>query len=192
MLYLIASSALLWFGSAVWVRLAADGWWTADWRNIVTMVLVLTAVPVICSWLAAEVVNLVFPRRILDRRVPRRKGPIIAGLAAGILGVALAAVLLSLLDGFTSDAVITGVSAALGMALVLLLTRRVGPRWACPHCGYDLRGITVKAGGKCPECGAGVMEPVDPTPEKPAQSTAHAANRELDVAQTVELSTTGG
>jgi hypothetical protein len=121
---------------------------------------VIVVVPLACAWGAAELVNLMSPRRLLDRRLSgRRLARGAAGAIAGTLSAASAAALLPLVDSYVGDPVVTGGAAAIGGAAVLLLLVRLRPGH-CIHCGYDLRngpGPGRSGAGVCPECGASAV-----------------------------------
>lgn len=117
-------------------------------------------VPSVVTWAVLEMINLVSPRRLLDRRVRRPWARVVDGAIAGTLGACIGAVSLALLDWSVPDAVLTASSAAVATAITALPLRRVR-RAECVHCGYDLSGMRVAPGRSdacaCPECGRTLM-----------------------------------
>ncbi len=114
------------------------------------------AIPIICAWIAAELVNFVLPKRVLTRFASTRPRRVVAGLFAGGIGAGGAVVAMAYAPEPVPEAVVTGAAGAVGsLVIVLLLPRvRVG---RCRRCDYDFAGITPAAAGKCPECGLDVM-----------------------------------
>lgn len=122
-----------------------------------TVALNVLALPVLATWLAAELVDAAFHKRLFDRRVRRPLRCAAAGACAGLLGVLLATLMLVLLDRALPDALLTGIAAAASTAIVLTpLPRRRSA--ACPRCGYDLSGATPASGGVCTECGFALID----------------------------------
>lgn len=126
---------------------------------LITAILSVLVVPTMATWLAAELVNGAFRKRILDTRVRRRASCFGAGLGAGVLGVLLGTLMLILLDRTLPDAVLFGLGAAASTAIVLtpLPRQRL---FACPNCGYDVSGASPASGGICTECGFALLSGV--------------------------------
>lgn len=114
------------------------------------------AIPIICAWLAAELVNFILPKRVLMRHASTKPRRLVAGLFAGGIGAGAAVVAMAYAPETLPEAVVTGAAGALGSLLIVLLLPRVH-KGRCRRCDYDLAGITPAAAGKCPECGLDLM-----------------------------------
>lgn len=153
MLYFAAAHALVWLIAAVAMLGATWSQFQYDpgqaWIVLGTMAGAASA----AGWLAAESVQALWPRRILDRRV--RRWWMLGGMGAlaGCIGVVLMAGSLIALQEAVPDLLVTGACGALGAGLMLATTSRVR-RGTCIHCGYDQSAATPAGGGKCAECGA--------------------------------------
>jgi len=109
-------------------------------------------VPAASGWAGVEIALLVLRRRLLE---PGRTRPIwraACGAAAGLLGVMAAVVLAAMERPNWPDYVRTAATAFPAAALAASIGKR-RRLWACGKCGYDLRGLTSAAHGRCPECG---------------------------------------
>jgi hypothetical protein len=125
-------------------------------RLMVSVALSAWLAPTLATWLMAEAVHAISPRRPLHRRISMPIRRLALGSAAGLLGSVVGVLGMAGLDRTEiPDAAITGLAAALATAVVLLPTSRVR-RGACLHCGYSFEGATPAAGGVCVECGASV------------------------------------
>lgn len=117
--------------------------------------------PTIATWLAAELLGLIRPPRLLDARVHRPAARLATGFGAGVLGVIAGTLSLIFLDRALPDAVLMSAAAAASASAVLLVQARQRP-FACPGCAYDLSGASPASGGKCPECGYDFFGPALP------------------------------
>jgi hypothetical protein len=155
-------------------------------QDIVVLIARTVLAPGLAAWCAAELINMLRPLRLFDRRIRKKRYQIMAGLGAGILGAASASILLAIAVGRVHELVVLGGCGLLISAIVLLPMRRVRAGH-CIHCSYDLRaqpGPGSPGSGICPECGAATWEArkasrkaasplVEPPPA--AQPNAHAA-----------------
>lgn len=120
----------------------------------------LLGLPALGTWLTVEALHSLSPRRTFDQASPPTLALLFLGALSGVLGVGL-------MIGLMALEVVTGVeigwlvpfgaSALASLAVTLWLTRiRPG---SCRRCGYDLRGVGLRAETptRCPECGLGVM-----------------------------------
>jgi hypothetical protein len=127
----------------------------------ITVGLTVLALPALTTWLTAELVDAAFHKRLFDSRAPRTAPAAAAGIATGLLGVLLSALMLVLLDRTFPDALLFAAAAAASTAIVLTpLPRRRAH--TCPRCAYDLSGASPASGGACTECGYMMMD-ADPT-----------------------------
>jgi FtsH-binding integral membrane protein len=109
--------------------------------------------PTLAVWLAAEGLQLVWPRRALDRRISMPVKRIGLGVAAGVVGTVLGVLGMAALDRtVVPDAALMGVAGAVAALVVLVPTER-SRRGVCVYCGYSQVGATPGAGGVCVECG---------------------------------------
>lgn len=127
---------------------------------LVALVLVSWALPIGAGWAAAETVRLVRGSRLRTFNAAHSwwLARLVRGMVAGVIGVGLSLAALVYIDQPPNDAAIVGLGGAAGTIAVLIFGRRI-PRGACVGCGYDLRGLTPAAGGRCPECGLSVPAP---------------------------------
>ncbi len=141
-------------GAALWLEPSLLRWYRQE--DIALLIARTVLAPGFAAWAMAELVNVVRPLRLFDRRIRKWTHLFIAGTFAGVLGAVIAAFGLALGDGEVHELVILGACGALGTLLVLLPFRRVRAG-QCIHCSYDLRaqpGPGSPGAGVCPECGA--------------------------------------
>lgn len=113
-------------------------------------VLLAAVLPLVASWLVADVLDRLRPRLAFDPRTPRPLTTTIAGLATGASGVVLGAALITFLEPWVHEGVLLAAGGALAPMPVVLLMARRRRRDTCLGCGYDLSASS----GQCPECGA--------------------------------------
>src|SRR5262245_49032450 len=82
-------------------------------RLAASVMLSTLLVPALATWSVLEGINLLSPRRLLDRRVRRPAARLIGGAIAGTLGTCLAALSLALFDWSIPDGALTAAGAAL-------------------------------------------------------------------------------
>jgi hypothetical protein len=151
MLSVVVVYAALFATMGIMERESLRGVENQTWR---ALALSLFCVPVLITWLSAELVNVISPRTVFHRGTRRTRSRLFAGLVAGGLGVGISVFSLTLLVEYADDTVLIGASAASGATLVLLPLRKVREGRCC-QCDYDLSG---NAGSSvCPECGRDVM-----------------------------------
>ena len=113
-------------------------------------------VPVAAGWVGAELAGLLFRRRLLEpgRSSSMRRG--LRGLIAGVVGTIAGMVLVCVCRVAWEDYWTMAETAAPASAVVSVIGRcvRLG---VCGTCGYDLRGLTIAAAGRCPECGETIL-----------------------------------
>ncbi|MCC5830396.1 MAG: hypothetical protein JJU36_13205 [Phycisphaeraceae bacterium] len=162
-----------------------DGWaWHAETRRALSIVLAATLFAGACKWLLWARTNDATLPRINRTFVNIRL--VLIGLAAltafaGALGSGLAGV-----HGWHAEAPLTFTSGVLvwvpawvvHLWLALRLARRpddLSSLRLCMRCGYDLSGLRMDVGGRCPECG--FVPPAAPSrPSGPeAQSSRDAS-----------------
>lgn len=169
MIPFLAGFAVPYLALYAWGLAAAATWFREDPSMQRVFILVTVVIPIACGWGAAELVNLIRPRHLLDRRLKGRTlTRLLIGMIAGVIGAFATAVLLPLVDRFVPDAVLTGSAGVIAAGFIVLLLPRVRPGH-CIHCGYDLRsgpGPGRPGAGLCPECGAAAI---------PQRRYAHAA-----------------
>jgi hypothetical protein len=126
-----------------------------------TLVALIVLLPTACAAASAQFVAFISPRRQFDRRMRGGFFPrALAGFFGGVIATITIGALLIVADSFVSDALLTCAAGALAGSLAVLPLSRV-KRGACFHCGYDLSaqpGPGQPGFGRCPECGAGVVE----------------------------------
>lgn len=142
------------YAAACVVALVSDQAVRPDNPWVLTLLLVVWAVPVGAGWAAAEIVKIVRGRRLRVFHAAHSwwLSRLVRGMAAGLLGVASSLAAFTFIDRPLGDAVVMGGCSAISVAAMLIAGRRI-PAWACAGCGYDLRGLTSAAEGRCPECG---------------------------------------
>lgn len=120
----------------------------------IELVCVICILPTLAGWSAAEAARLIRGRRLRIWHAAHSwwLSRLIRGLIAGIVGIAATLAVMVFVDRPPSDVLVVMTAAACSSAVMLLIGRRV-PTWACLGCGYDLRGLTGSARGRCPECG---------------------------------------
>lgn len=106
--------------------------------------------PPLAAWLTVELINLVTPRRLFDRRTVAPVRRAVLGVMGGVIGFVLAVAFLPILEPFMPDWGVLSASSAVGMMLPAVLLPRVH-RGHCVHCDYDL--TTLPSMEQCPECG---------------------------------------
>lgn len=145
--YAAVFAALYGFGfwhDAAWLQHDAA---SASW-----LFLLVVALPVTAAWVAAEGVHVITPRRMFDHRTPGLARRILLGVVCAGIAASSTALLLPVADRFVPESAVMALCAAVCTALPLLFAARLRPG-CCVRCGYDLRGLTSEARGRCPECG---------------------------------------
>lgn len=153
LVYSIAAGIVLYFDEAVRIN---NPW-------VLSFILSAAVVPFAASWASAELINLLFRRGMLD---PGRSHPMwrfTRGLCAGLLGIITILAFKAVAQINWEDWYTTAAAAAPWSALFALIGRRARSAHLCATCGYDLRGLTTAANGRCPECGQHASSPVPPT-----------------------------
>lgn len=148
-LFLLAAS-VVYIALAVWSQLDTREWAPPNPWLIWPLVF---GVPVCVTWITAEAVHALRPRRLLHARVSAPYARLLAGFVTGALGGALVALSLVYLGDTLPDWLTMCSGAAVSTLLVLAPWPRVRPG-RCVHCGYDFSANTVRSGGLCAECGA--------------------------------------
>lgn len=152
-MFAFVAAVILVYTSACAALLATEGAVRADNPFVLSLVLVVWAAPIGAAWLTAELLApLLRHRRVLNPAFSWWLPRFVRGLVAGLAGAAGAVAFRAWFDGTSYDSMITAGAAAMGTAMVLCTSRRIRPG-GCVSCGYDLRGLTEAAGGRCPECG---------------------------------------
>lgn len=120
---------------------------------VLSFVLSGLMVPLAAGWAGAELGALVFRRRTLEpgRSAAWRRA--VRGGIAGSVGTLGAMTLLTVVGLEWDDYYIMALASGPASLVVSVIGRRGAKRGVCGACGYDLRGLTAAAGGKCPECG---------------------------------------
>ncbi len=106
--------------------------------------------PPLAAWVTAEVVNLLSPRRLFDRRTiaPIRRASL--GITSSVIGFILAVLFLPIVENNMPDWATLAAASALGTMIPMVLLPRTR-KGHCVHCDYDLR--TLPSMERCPECG---------------------------------------
>ena len=131
--------------------------WYGD-GDIALLVARTILAPALAAWIAVELVNIVRPLRLFDRRISHLVRRAAAGVAAGVLGALGATAAFVYTEGLVHEVVTLASAGAAGSVLVLALMRRIR-RGECIYCRYDQRDQPApgRSGwGICPECGAAV------------------------------------
>lgn len=158
----MAFAALM--GACVWLE--PELRWCSR-ESLVLLVARTVLAPGLAAWIVAELVHLVRPLRLFDRRVRKFSRALLAGLMGGILGATVASLGLAIGVHSTHELVIVSVCGALGAGAALLPVRRIRAGF-CIHCGYDLSaqpGPGSAGSGMCPECGALAWQGTGPRQE---------------------------
>src|SRR5690349_7277681 len=82
-------------------RVAPEALWDVRW------VLIVLLVPVMGAWLGAELVHWLTPRRLLDRRAPRRVRQVVHGGASAVIGAVIVVALVPVAPEAVPDPVQT-------------------------------------------------------------------------------------
>lgn len=160
-MFAFIAAIVLVYSSACAAVIATEDAVRPDNPFVLSLVLMVWASPVGAAWLTAELLApLLSGRRVLNPAHSWWLPRFIRGLIAGGIGVAMAVLFRGWFDGASYDWAIMAGTASVGTALALLVTRRIRED-ACQSCGYDLRGLTDAAGGRCPECGTPAVVAVD-------------------------------
>lgn len=153
MLWFVSAHALVWCFACIAMLIATWSQFRFDPGQAWVVLGTMAGAAATAGWLAAEGVQFLWPRRVLDPRVRRWWFAGALGAGAGLLGVILMAGSLIALQEAVPDLWVTTLAGALSAGLTLATTERVR-RGACIHCGYDQSAATPAGGGICPECGA--------------------------------------
>ena len=125
-----------------------------DASAVLTLPVLLVALPVLVSWIVAECLHHLRPRRLFIG-ARRGSGVLVAcGVATALFAFTLAALGLAFLDSMVADGVIICAAFAVATVPALCVLRRHRPG-RCVYCGYDLRGTSLRSA--CTECGAELM-----------------------------------
>jgi hypothetical protein len=141
--YALAAGVVLYLDEAVRIN---NPW-------VLSFLLSAAVVPIAASWAGAELIGLVFRRGILDPGRSSATRRAIRGVLAALLGILTALVLISIAEVKWEDWWTMAAASAPWSALFALFGKRARSAHLCGACGYDLRGLTSAAGGRCPECG---------------------------------------
>ena len=164
---LLAGFAAVFAGLLGWGIGAGYGWLQYESQSIPRLIAAILLAPTLAAWAGAELVNMLSPRRLFDRRRNTRLSRLALGVAAALVSAAAGAAALPLVDRQAPDAAVFGASGFLVMAAFVLGCSRVRAG-RCIHCGYDLRRSPAPGqpgAGRCPECGASIVpEPVRSAP----------------------------
>lgn len=156
-MFAFISAIILVYSSACAAVIATEDAVRADNPFVLSLVLMIWASPIGAAWLTAELLApLLSGRRALSSVHSWWLPRFVRGLIAGGLGISMALLFRGWFDGASYDWAIMAGTASAGSALTLLVTRRIR-QGACQSCGYDLRGLTSAAGGRCPECGTPIV-----------------------------------
>jgi hypothetical protein len=157
-MFLLCLAASLIYGTLTISALAFDqGSLGGSGRMMTTVILSGWLAPTIATWLAAESLHFLSPRRALTRTLAMPIRRLALGAAAGALACILGVLGMALLDtSAIPDAAITSAAAAFTTIAVLIPTARIRSG-ECLHCRYSLAGATPAGKGICTECGADTM-----------------------------------
>lgn len=110
----------------------------------------LLVFPPLAAWLVVEIINLLGPRRLLDRRTvaPIRRASL--GFTGGVIGFIVAVAFLPIVEKAVPDWVTLASASAIGTMIPAVLLPRTR-KGHCVFCDYDLR--TLPSMERCPECG---------------------------------------
>jgi hypothetical protein len=143
MIYVLAAGVVLYFDEAVRIN---NPW-------VLAFILSVVVVPIAASWASAELTGIIFRRGMLDPGRSHAAWRFARGLFAGLLGIITVLALVALAQIKWEDWYTMAAAAAPWSALFALIGRRARSAHLCGACGYDLRGLTSAANGRCPECG---------------------------------------
>lgn len=141
--YSLAAGVVLYLDEAVRIN---NPW-------VLSFLLSALIVPVAASWAGAELINLLFRRGMLDPGRSHFAWRFTRGLFGGLLGLITILALVTVARIKWEDWYTTAAAAAPWSAFFALIGRRARFAHLCAACGYDLRGLTTAAAGRCPECG---------------------------------------
>lgn len=117
---------------------------------------IVFVLPCVCAAMVAQGMQLVSPRRVLDARAGLRVGGLVRGVVVSVMGLVFAAAGVYFSEVWWVDLCAIGGASALAAVLVLVVAAR-SKAGECAKCRYDLAGVTLATGGKCPECGVELM-----------------------------------
>ncbi|HVU64131.1 MAG TPA: hypothetical protein VHC70_09150 [Phycisphaerales bacterium] len=156
-MFLLCLAASLVYAFLAIVAIVFDHAQLESGRMMASVVLSGFLAPTIATWLAAEALNLLSPRRLLSRKLSMPVRRLTFGAIAGILASVLGVLGMALLDKYAvPDAALTGAAAMFTTVAVILPTARIR-RGECLYCRYSLAGATPASKGVCAECGADAM-----------------------------------
>lgn len=142
----------------------------------------IVGLPFLGAAIGAQLMLLMSPRRLFDRRATDGMGRRLAGgFVGGLITTVVIGVLLIVADQYIPDVYLVGAAGFISGAFAILPFARVR-QGACFHCGYDLTASPAPGQpgfGRCPECGADCMEtPVRRRRASAASEPAAAAQPE--------------
>src|SRR4051812_12254861 len=144
--FLLAFSSVF-AGLFVWAVCSGPAYFYSGRPGGLWLAALMVGVPSACAWIATEAIERTRPRRLFYPRVNRPGSLVVAGLAAGVIGV-LVAVPMVVYDAYIPNAAAMGLAAMVGCVVVLLAMgrKKVG---VCVRCTYQLSDDQAR----CPECG---------------------------------------
>lgn len=154
MIPFLAAQFLVYAAVASTAILSNRPWLESEpWEYGAKPAMLLAALPLLGAWTACELLRLVRPVRLLDRRVRGVLVRAVAGLCAGLLALIATMLAVEFVTGVWVEFALTFSAAFLATATIALCSSRQRPG-ACTQCRYDLSTITTAARGRCPECGS--------------------------------------
>ncbi|MEK6703016.1 MAG: hypothetical protein AABZ53_12185 [Planctomycetota bacterium] len=110
----------------------------------------LSNIPPLAAWLAVEIIHLISPRRLFDRRIVAPIGRVSLGIKGAVIGFIIAVVFLPIVENAMPDWLTLAAASAIGTMIPTVLLPRMH-KGHCALCDYDLR--TLPSMERCPECG---------------------------------------
>lgn len=112
--------------------------------------IMLTLVPLVCHWLAADLIDRVWPRLFLRSDSRYLLSVFFRGVIAGTLSLLAAAALAPFLDPVIHGAFTVAACCITSSQLVVALAAKARVNH-CASCNYDL--VNTPRNAPCPECG---------------------------------------